>query len=255
MPWSPDTYNKFKAERYAPFFDLLALIHVKSDLTIIDLGCGTGELTGKLADALPGSTVLGIDSSDEMLEEAEDFIKENVTFRKSTIEDVVQSGIQWDLVFSNAAIQWVENHEELLPNIIKSVKIGGQMAIQLPSNHNHYTHLAIKEVASMSPFNTALKNWVRTVPVLSIEDYSNILFKNGVSAITVFEKIYPHVLKDSNAMVDWVSGTALVPYMERLPKELHEPFMTEYREKVQAKFPEKPVFYPFKRTFIYGTLV
>jgi trans-aconitate 2-methyltransferase len=255
MPWSPDTYNKFKAERYAPFYDLLALIHKKRDLSVIDLGCGIGEITNKLAKTLPGSTVLGVDSSAEMLKDSMQFTEENISFRNQTIEDIVKSGEQWDLVFSNAAIQWVENHQQLVPNIIKLVKRGGQFAIQLPSNHTHYSHLAIKEVAGMEPFKTALKAWTRTVPVLSIEEYSSILFKCDVSAITVFEKIYPHVLKDSDAMVDWVSGTALVPYIERLPKELLESFMSEYKKKVHAKFPEEPVFYPFKRTFIYGTLI
>jgi trans-aconitate 2-methyltransferase len=255
MPWSPDTYNKFKAERYVPFYDLLALIRVKKDLSVIDLGCGTGELTGKLADAFPNSTVLGIDSSAEMLKETEQYKGKHITFKIESIENILESGQQWDLVFSNAAIQWVENHQQLIPNIIKSVKQGGQFAIQVPSNHTHYTHLAIKEVAALEPFQAALNGWTRIAPVLSIEEYSTILFKNGVSAITVFEKAYPHVLKDFNAMVDWVSGTALVPYLERLPKEMHESFMKEYRKKIHARYPEEPAFYPFKRTFIYGTLV
>jgi trans-aconitate 2-methyltransferase len=255
MPWNPGTYNKFKAERYAPFYDLLALIKVKSDLEVIDLGCGTGELTGKLADALPNLKVLGIDSSAEMLSDATGFIKDNVTFRQDTIENIIKSGAVYDIVFSNAAIQWVEDHQKLLPDIIKLLKRGGQLAVQLPSNHTHYSHLAIKEVAQLSPYSKVLNNWTRNSPVLGIEEYSAILFSNGISAINVFEKVYPHVLENADAMVDWVSGTALVPYLERLPKELHEQFMTEYRKKMKNKYPGSPIFYPFKRTFIYGVMV
>lgn len=252
MAWNPETYNKFKAERYAPFFDLFELIEVKTNLSVIDLGCGTGELTSMLADKLPASKVLGIDSSDEMLKESAKYKKDNLSFSQIGIEEIVNSGKQWDIVFSNAAIQWVKNHTKLIPALIKLVKPGGQMAIQLPSNHNHFTHTAIKTIASSSPFKEALKGWTRTSPVLGIEEYAEILYKQRVTSINVFEKIYPHVLDDANGMVTWVSGTALIPYLERLPENMHNDFMAKYSELIAKKFPGKPVFYPFKRTFIYG---
>lgn len=252
MAWNPDTYNKFKAERFAPFYDLLDMIHVKAAIDVIDLGCGTGELTSKLASALPGSTVLGIDSSAEMLQEAQQFANDNITFRQKTIEDAVQSGNQYDLVFSNAAIQWVAHHERLLPAIIGMVKKGGQLAIQLPSNHDHITHTAIRTIAGSEPFKTALNGWVRIPPVLTIEQYAQILFDNGGKNINVFEKAYPHVLQDADALVTWTSGTALLPYMERLPQELHEQFMNAYRHMLQQAFIQPPVFYPFKRILMTG---
>lgn len=254
MAWNPETYNKFKAERYAPFFDLLELIQVKSNLSIIDLGCGTGELTSMLASKLPGSKVLGIDSSAEMLKEVDKYKKDNLSFSQTGVDEIINSGKSWDIVFSNAAIQWVENHTKLIPALIKLVRPGGQMAIQLPSNHNHFTHAAIKTIAHTSPFKEALNGWTRKSPVLGIEEYAEILYRQGVNGINVFEKIYPHVLADANAMVTWVSGTALIPYLERLPKNMHDDFMKKYRELIAGKFPGKPVFYPFKRTFIYGEI-
>jgi|SRR6185312_4440333 len=254
MAWNPETYNKFKAERYAPYFDLQKLIEAKNDLSVLDLGCGTGEITRMLADSLPGSIVMGIDSSGEMLHESNKFTKDNLEFRQISIEEIVKSDERWDIVFSNAAIHWVEDHHTLLPNIIKLLNTNGQLAIQIPSNHTHFTHTAIKSIASTEPFRKALNGWTRTIPVLSIEAYAEILYKNNIRNINVFEKIYPHVLDDAAALVNWVSGTALVPYLEKLPQELHTTFMNEYKKMIEQQFPGKRIFYPFKRTFIYGIL-
>src|SRR6185295_14778671 len=103
MVWNPATYNKYKSERFAPFYDLLTLIQVKPHMDIIDLGCGTGELTAKLADMLPDGNVLGIDSSQEMLNASKAFITKQVQFERRSIEEQLDLPVTWDLVFSNAA--------------------------------------------------------------------------------------------------------------------------------------------------------
>ncbi len=253
MPWNPDVYNQFKAERYAPFYDLLGLVTVKNDLSVIDLGCGTGELTRKLADALPGSQVTGIDTSAEMLEKAKTFATDHLHFSQQSIENAVAGGSTWDIVFSNAAVQWVEDHETLLPRIISLVKKGGQLAIQVPSNHHHVSHVAIRELAERAPYREALNGWIRTSPVLSIEQYARILFENGGHNINVFEKVYPHVLEDAKAVVGWTSGTALVPYMDKLPAALKDSFLNEYTATLTKALPGSPVFYPFNRTLMVAT--
>jgi trans-aconitate 2-methyltransferase len=247
MAWNPDIYNKFKSERFAPFYDCLNLVAIRQGLDVIDLGCGTGELTRKLADALLDSKVLGIDSSQEMLNDSKAFENEQVKFELRTIEAQVNGGIQWDLVFSNAAIQWVYNHEELLPKIIALVKPGGQLVIQLPNQNQNLSNLILDELATEEPFCTALQNWKRNSPVLDIERYARILFENGSQQMTVFEKIYPLVLRDADALFDWVSGTALIPYIERLSGEVKEKFIATYKDRLRSKFPKSPVFYPFKR--------
>src|SRR5579859_7482872 len=142
MPWNPDQYLKFQNERFAPFDDLLKLIERRENLSVIDLGCGTGELTRRLADALPGSDVVGIDSSAEMLARAEAQARPGLHFERRAIEDV--DG-QYDLVFSHAAIQWVDNHERLIPRLFALLRPGGQIAVQMPSNYGHYSHLALSE--------------------------------------------------------------------------------------------------------------
>lgn len=247
MAWNPDTYNKFKSERFAPFNDCLNLVTIRENIDVIDLGCGTGELTKKLADALPGSNVVGIDSSQEMLNDSKTFESKNVKFKLRSIEEQVNQETKWDLVFSNAAIQWVYNHEELLPKIISMIKHGGQLVVQMPDQNRNVSNLILDELATEEPFCLALRNWTRHSPVLDIEKYAQILFENGSKQMTVFEKIYPLVFKDAGALFDWVSGTALIPYAERLNGETKEQFIATYKERLRARFPQSPVFYPFKR--------
>jgi trans-aconitate 2-methyltransferase len=252
MPWNPDQYHQFKQERSAPFDDLLQLVNCRDGLEVVDLGCGTGELTRRLADTLPNSRVLGIDSSPEMLAKAHSQARPGLDFRLGQIEKV--SG-QWDLVFSNAAIQWVDDHTALIPRLLSMVKPGGQIVVQLPSNHASYAHEAIIETAVQSPFREALNGWTRTFPVLPVDQYAELLYANGGRNLTVIEKVYPHVLKDADAVCEWTRGTALVPYLERLPESLHAPFLERYTERLRAHWSESPVFYGFRRILFSATLM
>jgi trans-aconitate 2-methyltransferase len=244
MPWDPKQYHKFQAERAAPFVDLLALVEIRPDLRVVDLGCGTGELTRHLADALPDSDVTGIDSSSQMLDRAVSFSSPNLHFEQ---RDQSQLTGEWDLIFSNAALHWSENHPELIPNLYRRLAAGGQIAVQVPSNHNHISHQIYRETASQEPFKSILKGFQRYAPVLSIDEYARLFFECGGEEIVVFEKIYPHILEDSDAVVEWISGTALVPYFERLGEHKEE-FVNAIRVKMRAALPETPVFYPFRRT-------
>lgn len=257
MPWNPETYHKFQAQRAAPFEDLVKLITVREGLRVIDLGCGTGELTARLAEMLPQSEVIGIDTSAEMLEKARGLERDHLRFEQRSIEDVVGSAADqgaWDVVFSHAAIHWVEDHEWLIPSLMGLVRKGGQIVVQMPSNFSHFTHQTIMEMARSEPYRTALNGWVRVPPVLSIERYAEILFDGGAEDITVMEKIYPHVLENADAMADWTSGTALVPYFERLG-EMKDQFDAEYRARLRERFVGSPVFYGFRRVLFGATVV
>ena len=244
MPWDPKQYHKFQAERSAPFFDLLALVEIRPNLKVVDLGCGTGELTRQLDDALPSSNVTGIDSSLQMLEKAAAHENSNLHFEQ---RDQAQLTGDWDLIFSNAALQWSENHMELIPRLYDRLTPGGQIAVQVPSNHNHISHQIYRETASEEPFHSILNGFQRYAPVLSIDEYARLFFLCGAEDIIVFEKVYPHILEDSDAVVEWISGTALVPYFERLGEHKEE-FVKALREKMRAALPDRPVFYPFRRT-------
>ena len=244
MPWDPNQYHKFQAQRSAPFYDLLALVDIRPHLKVVDLGCGTGELTRQLADALPDSDVTGLDSSPQMLEKAAAYAGPNLRFVQG---DQAELSGEWDLIFSNAALHWTENHAELIAGLYHRLRPGGQIAVQVPSNHNHISHQVIRETASEEPFKTILNGFQRHAPVLSIDQYAQLLFDCGADDIVVFEKVYPHILEDSDAVVEWISGTACVPYFERLG-EHKEDFISVIRNKMRRELSHSPVFYPFRRT-------
>jgi trans-aconitate 2-methyltransferase len=250
MPWDPEQYHRFQQERFTPFSDLLALIARRPGMRVIDLGCGTGELTRRLANALPDSDVLGIDSSSEMLARAEGQARSGLRFELGSLEDVAG---EWDLVFSHAAIHWVDDHHRLVPHLLESVGPGGQLAFQMPANHGHFAHRAIIAVAGEEPFRTALQGWTRESPVLPVGEYAELLYAHGGRDLTAILKVYPHVLPDAGAVAEWTAGTTLVPYFERLPKRLHDPFMERYREMLRVHWPASPVFYGFRRILCAAT--
>jgi trans-aconitate 2-methyltransferase len=245
MPWDPNQYHKFQEQRSAPFYDLLALVDVRPNLQVVDLGCGTGELTRQLADALPDSDVTGLDSSPQMLEKAASFSRPKLQFLQG---DQAQLSGEWDLIFSNAALHWSEDHAALIPSLFGKLKPGGQIAVQVPSNFDHISHQLIRETAGEEPFHSILHGFIRQAPVLSIDRYAQLLFDCGGEDIVAFEKVYAHILADSNAVVEWISGTACVPYFERLGEHKDE-FVQVISTRMHAALPQSPVFYPFRRTF------
>jgi trans-aconitate 2-methyltransferase len=245
MSWNPDQYQKFKIERSAPFNDLLELVQIRPNLRAVDLGCGTGELTQRIADLLPNCELIGIDNSPQMLANAHTFERINLKFRLDDLENL-QS--QWDLIFSNAALHWCDNHEQLIAQLFNKLTPGGQIAVQVPSNHTHISQGLIAEIAQEKPFSDMLNGYVRNSPVLSISDYARLLFELNAENIVVYEKVYGHILENSDAVIEWLSGTALVPYFERLGIE-KDNFVRELRIKLQYHMPGSPLFYPFKRIF------
>ena len=246
MPWNPDKYHQFQTERSAPFDDLLELVDKRPNLKVVDLGCGTGELTRRLSDYLPESDVLGLDSSSQMLERSKEFIRPGLRFVRGNQAEL--DG-EWDLIFSNAALHWSQHHEELIPYLFNHLAPGGQIAVQVPSNHNSRTHLAILEMVGREPFLSALSGWTHQSPVLSIEAYAELLFREVAQDVLVYEKVYSHVLENADAIVEWISGTTLVPYFERLGDQ-KEAFVNGLRKEMRTLMPDEPVFYPFRRTFM-----
>jgi len=249
MSWSPNQYLKFESERFAPFDDLMQLVERRNGLSVIDLGCGTGELTLRLADSLPGSSVLGIDNSAEMLDKAKAHAEtalSPVEFRLLPIEDL--SG-NWDLIFSNAAIHWVEDHPTLLDKLFGMLDPGGQLAIQIPSGVRNKAQLAVMDIARSNPFLSALDGWQWNFPVLPVHEYAEILFGLGAREIVAFEKVYPHILTDGEAVYNWVAGTTMNAYTSRLPLELLELFKSTVKQRVMSLYPDKPAFFPFRRIF------
>jgi trans-aconitate 2-methyltransferase len=247
MTWDPQLYNRFESERAAPFLDLMALVKVRPGMRVVDLGCGPGSLTARLAEALPESDVLGIDSSAEMLAKA--VPRPGLRFELGRLEDLEGT---YDLVFSHAMIHWVDDHEELIPRLWEHVAPGGQLAVQMPSNHTHPVHMAILAVASEEPYRTALHGFMRRSPLLPLRRYAELLYELGASEQDALEKVYPHVLEDAPAMVEWVRGTTMVPYLERLAASFQGRFVERCLEKVRLQYPGSPVFFGFNRILLWG---
>lgn len=250
MKWNPAIYNAFESKRSEPFHDAIALILVSKGLKVLDLGCGTGTLTAELLKFLPESTVLGIDSSPEMLEKALTTNTHGLTFELRTIEAQLDLNDRFDLIFSNAALQWLPDHPDLFVKIIRLLTPGGQLVVQMPSQRSNITNLLLEQLAEEAPFNTLLSGWKRPVSLLSPEQYAELLFENGGSEINVMEKIYPLILNDTEELYKWVSGTALIPFLQKLDEKHRRNFIERYKNLLQINFKTTPVFYPFKRIIL-----
>ena len=234
MEWSPDQYEKFKRERAQPFWDLVALIDPHPRMRIADLGCGTGELTRALHEKVAARETIGIDNSASMLAKAPS--APGLQFRNQSIESFSEAG--FDLIFSNAALHWVPDHEALFRRL---APLGKQIAVQMPANDDHASHVVAAEVArelGMTP---------KPTHVLPPERYSQLLYDLGFRKQHVRLQVYGHVLPSSEDVIEWVKGTLLTFY-ESEPR-----FMNRYREKLLARIDlQRPYFYTYKRLLLLG---
>lgn len=259
MPWNPVLYARFLAQRGAPFHDLLNLIPQREGLRVLDLGCGAGELSSHLADYLPNSDVLGIDSAPEMLHQASEFARRGLTFALDDVPRFIAQaeadGETWDVVFSHSALQWMDDHAALIPRLLNLISNGGILAVQMPSNHHQAPHHILNHLAAEAPFQAALGGWQRQSPVLSIEEYATLIYQhqNGGWSGVVLEKVYPILLPNVDTLIEWMQGTGLTPYLDRLPVALHPEFLAAYRERLIAHYGAGEVFYPFKRLLFSAT--
>ena len=251
-PWDPGQYHRFRAERAQPFNDLLELCEPAPGGRAIDLGCGTGELTRLMHERMGVAETLGVDSSETMLAEAGvqggnglDFKRDDIAGYKDTVG--------FDLVFSNAALQWVDDHEALVPGIAALVRPGGQIAFQVPANHDHVSHLLAHEIAAEEPFASAMGGYTRVVPVMPPEWYAATLDRLGFAPQRVRLEVYSHHLEGPEGVIEWVKGTLLNDYKGRLPAGLYDAYLARYGERLLARLDEqRPYFYPFKRILVWG---
>ncbi|MEO6323138.1 MAG: methyltransferase domain-containing protein [Thermoanaerobaculia bacterium] len=252
--WKPSQYDKFRAERERPFHDLLAFVRRVPGMRVVDLGCGTGKLTRELHERLTASRTLGIDSSEAMLAGTGEFQAEGLRFQRATIESF-GSGPEFDLVFSNAALHWVPDHESLLARLARSLTPRGQLAIQVPANEDHAAYRIANEVAREEPFRTALGGFLHRSSVLAPESYALILERLGFAECQVRLNVYVHRLPSVDAVVEWVKGAMLTDFESRLAPARYAEFVARYRERILSAFPpESPTLFTFKRILLWGTL-
>jgi trans-aconitate 2-methyltransferase len=218
---------------------------------VVDLGCGTGELTRLAHERLGARETLGVDSSPAMLERAAAHAGSGVSFRLGDLGAFADGA--FDVVLSNAALHWVPDHEALLPRLAALVAPGGQLAIQAPGNDHHASHAVAREVAREPAFAAPLGGFVRESPLLEPEAYARLLFRLGFARQRVRFEVYAHPLASGDEVVDWVRGTTLLDYEKRLDPETFAAFLARYRERLRVTLPdERPFVYTYRRLFLWG---
>ncbi len=249
--WSPEQYARFRVEREQPFHDLLALVEPAPGGRVVDLGCGTGRLTRLLHEHTQAAETVGLDRSEAMLAESAAHAGGGLRFSHGEIGEFADSGL--DVVFSNAALQWLPNHGTLFPRLADTLQPGGQFAVQMPSNHDHPSHQLAHEVARLPRHAAALNGYARAVPVRPLEFYAELLARRGFSAQHVREQVYLHRLPGPEEVIEWTKGTFLTAYKERLNREQYEAYLQDYQAAVLETLPnERPYLYPFKRILLWG---
>jgi trans-aconitate 2-methyltransferase len=244
--WDPDQYHRFADERSAPFWDLLDLVRPVPGGRVVDLGCGSGELTAELHRALGAAETLGLDSSPAMLAQARPRAGDGLRFELGDIGGFGQGG--WDVVFSNAALHWLPDHQSLLARLARLLAAGGQLAVQMPANDDHPSHRVAAELAAGAPFAEALGGYQRDWPVQPPEWYAAQLDRLGLVAQHVRLQVYLHRLAGPEEVVEWVKGTLLTDYQRRLPPALFDEFLGRYRDRLLERLDdERPYRYAFKR--------
>ena len=251
-PWNPEQYERFRNERSQPFFDLLALVQPVPGGHAVDLGCGTGELTKVLHETTRARSTVGVDNSETMLARSEAFAGGGLRFKLGTILRFAPR-TPLDLVFSNAAMQWVPEHEKLFERLTAGLAEGGQLAIQMPANHNHPSHVIAHAVAAEEPFRTEMDGYVREWPVRPPEWYAELLDRMGYREQQVRLQVYGHHLASRADVVEWTKGTLLTDYEQRMSPETYQRFLARYRERLLPLLEDRtPYFYAFKRIFIWA---
>lgn len=256
--WNRTQYQRFASERAQPFHDLLALVHPVPGIRAVDLGCGTGELTALAAAQLRTDSMLGIDNSPNMLAGAKPLEREGLRFEAGDIGRWTAAA-DVDLVLANASLQWVPDHERVLTKWTAALRAGGQLAVQVPANHDYPSHTISSALSREEPYRTWFGDQDVSDPVatnvLNPQGYAELLDRLGFVDQTVRLHVYGHRLASTGEVVEWVRGTSLTRFEKLLTPEQFERFVGEYRRRLVEELGEhEPFFFPFKRILLWGRL-
>jgi len=250
MDWSSEQYLKFKTERTQPAIDLVNRINMVNPKKILDIGCGPGNSTEVLYNKYPGAYILGVDKSEEMIKTAR--IKyPGLNFKICDVsKDLSQLDSDFDIVFSNACIQWIPDHKHLLKNMLNLLNRNGVLAVQIPMNYNEPIHKTIDEVASSEKWK---KYFIepRIFYTLSQSEYYDLLFEIS-EEFFIWETVYYHVMKSHNDILEWYRGTGLRPYLNALPDVKKTVFKSELMEILMQRYPKQKngdIIFRFPRFF------
>ena len=250
MPWDPTLYSAFAQPRLRPALDLLARIDADQPHMVADLGCGTGNATRIMADRWHDATVIGVDSSPEMLAAAA-ASPNRIRWTQSDIAQWVPDR-PVDVLFSNAALQWLDSHETLLPRLLGLLSPRGVLAVQMPHNHYAASHAVMAETVEAGPWASRLRPLARRFPVHDPDFYYDVLAPLA-ETLDLWETEYLHVLDGDNPVVRWTMGTALRPLLDALEEPERGEFLAEYSRRIAECYPphaDGKTLFPFRRLFM-----
>jgi trans-aconitate 2-methyltransferase len=250
VTWNPEQYLKFAQPRLRPALDLLGRIPLEAPRAVVDLGCGTGNVTRLLAERWPEATVTGVDDSAEMLASATKNVP-GVTWLQASLA-AWRPETPVDVLFTNATLHWLPDHQRLLPAFADLVAPGGVLAIQMPRNFSAPSHTAILDTIRAGSWRGELEPLWRPAPVQAPAFYHEILVTRG-RALDIWETEYLHVLHGTDPVKEWTKGTWLKPFLDRLNGEDRDAFEREYAARLSIAYPPRPdgtTLFPFRRLFI-----
>jgi trans-aconitate 2-methyltransferase len=249
MRWDPAEYGRFGDERSRPFFDLVDRVGAAAPRRVIDLGCGSGELTATLARRWPTAVVEGIDSSPEMIAACPP-----VPGLRFSVQDVADWSppADADVVVSNAVLQWVPSHRALLASWAAGLPSGGWLAFQVPGNFDSPSHALMRRLAATPRWEPRLTGVLRHHDaVASPQEYATLLLDCGMR-VDAWETTYLHLLAGEDPVLGWLRGTGLRPVLAALSPDEAEQFQGEFAAALRSAYPATPhgTFLPYRRIFV-----
>jgi trans-aconitate 2-methyltransferase len=253
--WNPASYLTFGDQRLRPALDLIGRIPVIEAAAIADLGCGPGNITPHLQNRWPTARILGVDNSAEMLEKARTALPDGI-WEQGDIARWQADG-PLDLVFSNAALHWLEDHAGLFPRLLGLLRSGGVLAVQMPDTGRGPWREILRDLAKEAPWRAELKDLAGRGNVLPMADYQRLLSR-GVQDLDIWQTGYLHVLDGEvldgeDPVFAWTRGAGLRPFLDRLQGDRQESFCDAYRARLREAYPPEPdgrVLFPFERLFV-----
>jgi trans-aconitate 2-methyltransferase len=251
--WDPDLYRRFADERRLPFDDLLGMLTPVPGATVVDLGCGAGELTIELHHHLQAGTTVGVDASPAMLAKAAaEHVVDGVTFREGDLATWLPEHGPVDVAVASASLHWADDHPAVLARWRDGIVDGGQLAVQLPANFDHPSQLVADEVGT----DFGLPPVTRGAAVLAPEGYAALLDQLGFVDVTVLLKVYLHHLPTTASVIDWVRGTLLTAARAALDDDAYQRFLERYRAELLSRLGdpvgEMPYLFTFKRLLLHA---
>jgi trans-aconitate 2-methyltransferase len=249
--WRPGDYLRFADERTRPARDLFARIPLKVPELVYDLGCGPGNSTALLREAYPQAKLVGIDNSATMLAKARSHVPQ--------VEFIEGDLAAWpgdpntDLLYANASFQWVPDHVSVLLRLLKGLKTGGVLALQMPDNLDEPSHRLMRETTETGPWTGLLRNAAGAREVIRTPDEYYSLLKPHCRSLDIWHTAYTHVLDGVQGIVDFISTTGLRPYLNPLDEAMRAPFLDAYRADLTKAYPamlDGKVLMRFPRLFL-----